>query len=609
MKKVDRQQSSILQPQDSFLHITDKLISATKSLMHKAKTEEDLRIGFEKILDPLCQTLNIKLAPKYEKSIYTGGRLDAIHGRVIIEYEKPRAFQAKQYILDHAFEQLVDYIRGEAAREKETSFLFDPKHVGVGFDGDQIFFVQFKGDRRKPGTEFEKKDFVLIGPFPFDYQSARTLLTYLRALSRQLLTAENLAGVFGPESKIAPLAVSAFADALENWGSTRVRIFFNEWKRLFGIVYGEQFSAHQREEAEALSKIYGVGKETDFQELLFSVHTYFALLMKFIAAEIITLKESSLSSSLSQNMTHASKEEFKSFLIDIEDGWIYSRRGITNYLEGDFFRWYLDAFSPRLEEAIRETIRGLSEFEPATTVIDPSATRDLLKKLYQYLVPQEVRHKLGEYYTPDWLAELVLDEVGYDGNTLKRFLDPAGGSGTFIVLAIQRAREYGKNNKEPSVETAKRIISNIWGFDLNPLAVIAARTNYLFALGNLIEELQSFEIPIYLADSVLWPERSGQLQLAPQGESVSIPTSIQTFFVPKIWVQHNGFLMRTAAPLVEKMTREKYTIPEAVNRFKKEGLVFPPHESIVSSFYGEILELEKQGKNGIWGNPSVKGGV
>jgi len=67
--------------------------------------------------------------------------------------------------------------------------------------------------------------------------------------------------------------------------------------------------------------------------------------------------------------------------------------------------------------------------------------------------------------------------------------------------------------------------------------------------------------------------------------------------------------MRTAAPLVEKMTREKYTIPEAVNRFKKEGLVFPPHESIVSSFYGEILELEKQGKNGIWGNPSVKGGV
>jgi hypothetical protein len=379
-----------------------------------------------------------------------------------------------------------------------------------------------------------------------------------------------------------------------------VRIFFNEWKRLFGIVYGEQFSAHQEEEAKALSNLYGVGKEIDFQELFFSVHTYFALLMKFIAAEIITLKESALTSSFSHNLTHSSKKDFKAQLNDIEEGWIYAKRGVTNYLEGDFFRWYLDAFSPRLEEAIREIARGLSEFEPATTLIDPASTRDLLKKLYQYLVPQQVRHKLGEYYTPDWLAELTLNEVGYDGNTLKRLLDPAGGSGTFMVLAIQRAKEYGRTHNEPPRETAKRIIANIWGFDLNPLAVIAARTNYLFALGNLVEELQEFEIPVYLADSVLWPERSGQLMIQPQGESISIPTSIQTFFVPKIWVKDNGFLMRSAAPLIENMAKENYTIAEAMARFRKEGLVFPPHEQIVESFYNEILTLEKEGKNGIW---------
>lgn len=599
MKKPDKQQRSAIESHDSILQATDKLVSATKSLMRTAKTEEDLRIGFEKILDPLCHKLDIKLSPKYEKSIYMGGRSDAVHGRVIIEYEKPKVFQSKQWI-NHAFDQLIDYIRGEAESRKETSFLFDPKYIGVGFDGEQIFFVQCRSDKNKPKVKLDKDDFVLIGPFPFDNQIARTFLTYLRALSRKLLTAENLAEVFGPSSKTAPLMVSALADALEHWGSTRVKVFFNEWKRLFGIVYGEQFSAHQEEEVTALSKLYNVGQEIDFQELLFSVHTYFALLMKFIAAEIITLRESALTSSLSLKLTHATKDELKAHLTDIEDGWIYSKKGITNYLEGDFFRWYLDAFSPRLEEAIRETVRGLSEFEPATTIIDPASTRDLLKKLYQYLVPQEVRHELGEYYTPDWLAELTLDEVGYDGNTLKRFLDPATGSGTFIVLAIQRAKEFGKANNEPTLETAKRIINNIWGFDLNPLAVIAARTNYLFALGSLVEDLSSFEIPIYLADSVLWPERTGQLELTPQGESVSIPTSVQTFFVPKIWIQDKGFLMRTAAPLVEKMAREKYSVADAMKRFKKEGLVFPPHENIVSNFYSEILELEKQGKNGIW---------
>jgi hypothetical protein len=107
-------------------------------------------------------------------------------------------------------------------------FLFDPKYVGVGFDGEQMFFVQYRGDKNKPKTKLDKKDFILIGPYTFDNQSARTLLTYLRALSRKLLTAENLAEVFGPASKIAPMAVSAFADAMENWGSTRVHVFFNE---------------------------------------------------------------------------------------------------------------------------------------------------------------------------------------------------------------------------------------------------------------------------------------------------------------------------------------------------------------------------------------------
>lgn len=600
MKNPHKQQRLTLESHDSILQATDKLVSTTRALMSTAVTEEDLRIGFEKLLEPLCRNLGIKLSPKYEKSIYEGGRSDAIHGRVIIEYEKPKAFRSRQWI-DHAFDQLVDYIQGEAEGKKEMLFLFDPKYVGVGFDGEQIFFAQYRGDKNKPKVKFDKKDFVLIGHYPFEQQSARTFLTYLRALSRRLLTAENLAEVFGPASKIAPATVSALADALENWSSARVRIFFNEWKRLFGIVYGEHFSAHQEEEAKALSQLYNVGKEIDFQELLFSVHTYFALLMKFIAAEIITLKESALTSSFSQNLTHLPKKEFIAQLNDIEEGWIYAKRGVTNYLEGDFFRWYLDAFSPRLEEAVREITRGLSEFEPATTVIDPASTRDLLKKLYQYLVPQQVRHKLGEYYTPDWLAELTLNEVGYDGNTLKRLLDPAGGSGTFMVLAIQRAKEYGRIHNEPPLETAKRIIANIWGFDLNPLAVIAARTNYLFALGNLAEELQEFEIPVYLADSVLWPERSGQMTLiTPQGESVSIPTSVQTFYVPKIWVQDKGLLMRKAAPLVEKMAKEGYSPEEAMKRFKKEGVVFPPHENIVGSFYSEILELEKQGKNGIW---------
>ena len=551
MKRTVKDQNLNLESKESLIQVADKLIASATQLMRTAKTEEDLRIGFEKILEPLCSDIGIELHAKYEKSIYKSGRVDALHGQVIIEYEAPKAFQSPKSV-NHAYDQLIAYIRGEARERKETLFLLDPKLVGVGFDGEQIFFVQYQGEKNKLKIRLDEKDFKLIGPYPFNPQSARTFLTYIRALSRRLLTAENLSEVFGPKSKLAPQMVSAFADALENWDSKgRARTFFNEWRRLFGIVYGEQFNTHQAKEVQKLAELYQVGKDTDFQELLFSVHTYFVFLMKLIAAELLTISETSFKSSFSDDLVHSGKNTLMDKLNYVEDGGVYAKRGITNFLEGDFFRWYLDAFSPRVEEAIREVARAFSDFEPATTALNTKSNRDLLKKLYQYLVPQEVRHKLGEYYTPDWLAELVLNEVGYDGNTLKRLLDPACGSGTFLVLAIQRAKEYGSTHKETPLETAKRIVTNIWGFDLNPLAVIAARTNYLFALGDLVNELSHLEIPVYLADSVLWPEKAGQMQLDfVGGEHVKIQTSVGQFHVPYIWVKDEGFLMRTAAPLV-----------------------------------------------------------
>jgi hypothetical protein len=601
MKRTIKAQNLNLESKEPLVQVADKLVASTANLIRTAKTEEDLRIGFEKILEPLCSDIGIELHAKYEKSIYKSGRADALHGQVIIEYERPLAFRSSKWV-DHAYNQLIDYIEGEAKERKETLFLFDPKLVGVGFDGEQIFFVQYQGEKSKVKIKLNKRDFKRIGPYPFNQQSARTFLTHIRALSRRLLTAENLAEVFGPKSKLAPQTVSALVDALENWDSRgRARTFFDEWRRLFGIVYGEQFNTHQAKEVQKLAELYQVGKDTDFQELLFSVHTYFVFLMKLIAAELLTISETSFKSSFSVDLVHSDKKTLLDKLNYVEDGGIYAKRGITNFLEGDFFRWYLDAFSPRLEEAIRKVARAFTEFEPATTTLNTKSNRDLLKKLYQYLVPQEVRHKLGEYYTPDWLAELVLNEVGYDGNTLKRLLDPACGSGTFLVLAIQRAKEYGFTHKERRLEIAKRIVANTWGFDLNPLAVIAARTNYLFALGDLVDELESFEIPIYLADSVLWPERTRQMELNyAGGEHIKIQTSVGQFHVPYIWVKDEGFLMRKAAPLVEEMTKRNYLVSEAIKRFKKEGLLFPPHKEVVQNFYNEILDLEKQGKNGIW---------
>jgi SAM-dependent methyltransferase len=583
--------------------VADELVKSARRIVRTAKTEEDLKIKFERVLGPLVESAGIVFDERYErgsteaKTILRGKRPDAIHGQVVVEYEPPESFKSERRI-EHAYGQLVEYITAEAKAAGKDAGEGAVAIVGVGFDGSAVFFVRCRTKKtRRLGTS--ALEFVKDGPYMFGSESALTFTTYLRALGRVPLTAENLAERFGPKSEVARGAVGAFADALDNWSTSRVKVFLEEWGRLFGIVYGEQFGGGADKKARALADIYGLAKEIDFKSMLFCVHTYFALLMKLIAAELVSVSEGTFTSSFSSKLAHGSGRELLADLTEIEDGGIYHKRGITNFLEGDFFRWYLEAFdSPRLADAIRAVARALCEFEPATTIIEPEVARDLLKKLYQYLVPEAVRHHLGEYYTPDWLAELVLDEAGYRGDTRKRVLDPACGSGTFLVLAIQRARAFGAKHKESAVETAKEILANIRGFDFNPLAVIASRTNYLFALGDLTKELGEFEIPVYLADSVLWPKRRGQMLLGGDG-AVEVPTAVGTFQVPKIWVDDPA-IMRRAAPAVEELAKLGCNAEEAMDRLKKQGLVFPPHDKVVRRFYEHVLQLERDGRNGIW---------
>jgi type I restriction-modification system DNA methylase subunit len=127
-------------------------------------------------------------------------------------------------------------------------------------------------------------------------------------------------------------------------------------------------------------------------------------------------------------------------LADLEHGGIFREYGIRNFLEGDFFRWYLSAWNDDVEKALSQMVQRLAEYDPGTLELAPENARDLLKKLYHGLLPREIRHDLGEYYTPDWLAErLIIQTLGSAdlGNSAKRVLDPACGSGTFLVILIK----------------------------------------------------------------------------------------------------------------------------------------------------------------------------
>jgi hypothetical protein len=88
----------------------------------------------------------------------------------------------------------------------------------------------------------------------------------------------------------------------------------------------------------------------------------------------------------------------------------------------------------------------------------------------------------GAYYTPPRLAELTVDIATRDWTTLldKRCLDPACGSGVFLViLFIRMAEEWRKCH--PKADTQERYESllallgnNIRGTDINPTACLVA---------------------------------------------------------------------------------------------------------------------------------------
>ena len=124
----------------------------------------------------------------------------------------------------------------------------------------------------------------------------------------------------------------------------------------------------------------------------------------------------------------------------------------------------------------------------------PQGGGDLFRPLYENLIPAKIRHAMGEHYTPEWLAGHMLDEIGFVGEQGKTLIDPACGSGVFLVQALSRIR-----SRQGCINDWDTVV----GIDVNPLAVLAAKVNYLIAANYKVSLQQQFEIPVYQRDVIM----------------------------------------------------------------------------------------------------------
>jgi len=592
---------------------TEKLAKDIREIARKANTEEDLKMGMEPLLQKTFKKMGVDInIVRYEKATTTfRGRPDAVYGYLTIEYKAPDKLSKKTDI-KLATEQLQRYLGEQATHLGQQKEDFLQKAIGVATDGKYIFFLRFTkvptilqtpvpigGTQATLFPEIEaKRGFQVLGPYPMNKSSISNLLIFVRASARRPLTAESLAAVFAPTHQIAQQTVSELYSILmraqRRQAPSRIKTFFQEWDRIFGVVYGQELEKAKKS-AEETARLYQMPGGVRLKQLLFAIHTFYAFLMKLISIELVSLQDKSTVKSFVKGLTAMDDVELKDRLSYLESGADFNDQGIVNFLEADFFSWYLDGWDAHIANIFRAIVNALSDFEPATPILEPEWTKDLLQRLYELLVPRKLRHDLGEYYTPDWLAGYVVDKSGYKGDIGSRFLDPACGSGTFLVQAINQATKQTKG-KESAV--AHHILENIVGFDLNPIAVLSARTNYLIAFSRFIPYIRPISIPVYLCDSILTPTYYVEEGELPFEDAIIFTTTKGNYTFPISMKQKSQIDKFTS--MMDYALRGEVKPENFKNKVKAEFNLPEKETSLLADVYRHIKELDDNGENGIW---------
>src|SRR5712692_1619813 len=184
---------------------SEQLAEAIRHTADDAESEMDLQVKVEKLLDPFLPKIPGATLDRYGHATKLGGIKDALHGNLIIEYERPGKL-AKRAGLDECLRQLREYLTQEAQRHGSQASAALKRMVGIGLDGHQIVFVRYRGKdaerfippkKRRPQTSFfsesESQNFYVDGPHPVTTESIETFLSYLHSLARLPLSPEALA--------------------------------------------------------------------------------------------------------------------------------------------------------------------------------------------------------------------------------------------------------------------------------------------------------------------------------------------------------------------------------------------------------------------------------
>ncbi|MEW6104407.1 MAG: N-6 DNA methylase [bacterium] len=214
--------------------------------------------------------------------------------------------------------------------------------------------------------------------------------------------------------------------------------------------------------------------------------------LSFFVDHVYLIVLAKIATYLKFNNNRVDKKE----ILGVINGEYFIRKGITNF-EDDFLSCF---FNPKIEKEFHVLVWNFIEL--LSNYNFSRIEEDIFRELYEEIIERKERHKIGEYYTPEWLTKLILNDTlalweKRKKKTTPKILDPACGSGTFLYCAIKMLIKKGVSCED--------IVKNVHGIDINPIAVIIAKTNYLIAISDLIDGSKEMVLPIYTRDSLKSP--------------------------------------------------------------------------------------------------------
>lgn len=473
-------------------------------------------------------------------------RIDVETGTTVIEVK--RDLRRGKTLLD-AVDQLATYVR---AREDATG----RRYAGVVTDGADWHCYHLTS-----GGLAETSSLQLRQEKP----DVDALLVWLEGV---LATAQRIPPLpdeirkrLGSGSSAHALDQSTLRDLYrQNRDQPDVKIKRQLWARLLTTAFGSQF------------------EDTDE---LFVEHTLLVNTAEIIAHAVLGL-----------DVAHLPPASLLS-------GAKFTERGIYGVVEPDFFDWVVDV--PRGDRFIGTLARRLARFDWA------AVEHDVLKVLYESFIEAKTRKKLGEYYTPDWLAEHMV-EVNVEKPLEQRVLDPACGSGTFLFHAVRRYLTAADDAGLGVNESLDGLSRHVLGMDLHPVAVTLARVTYLLAIGpDRIQdpERDIVQVPVFLGDSMQWQQREREFWRAGY-LVIQVDEKLNLFDVQLTFPEELLKDARRFDEFVEELTRKATSrapgspIPllrSVLDRFA----VSQESRSTVETTFRVLCRLHDEQRNHIWG--------